>query len=255
MEDLVYTEFYRLEKEHWWFKGMQYLYEQTIKKIDWKDKYNKMLDMGCGTGELTLYLKSLGKTYAADYSGIALDFCKKRGLSSLVRTSAEQAGFKSNSFTLVVASGLIEHLEKDDDFLREMHRVLSEQGYLVILTSAFRFLWSSHDDMVHHKRRYTVEKLKEIINSNGFQIKKISYVNFFLFLPILAVRIFQRLFKMQVKKKSFLDVIEMPLYLKVVLYKILQFESGILKYMSLPFGVGIFCVMQRKSNFLEIGGK
>jgi len=60
---------------------------------------------------------------------------------------------------------------------------------------------------------------------------------------------------MQVKKKSFLDVIEMPLYLKVVLYKILQFESGILKYMSLPFGVGIICVMQRKSNFLEIGGK
>jgi len=146
-----------------------------------------------------------------------------------------------------VAFCLIEHLEKDKMFLKEMHRIIKKNGHIVIITSAFQFLWSRHDDLAHHKRRYTTAQVGEIMKKSGFSIKKLSYVNSFLFPAIFIIRIFQKYFNFRAdqKNKFLLDVMDTPAPLKNIFYNVLKTESKMLNFVNFPFGVGILCVGQK----------
>lgn len=227
---------------------MRYLCTRIIDRYCKDGGCGRILDIGCGTGELTKSLEIFGDVFGADYSPDALAFCKKRGISRLIRISAERTGLKSNSFSLIVAFGLIEHLDEDRLFLAEMRRILKEGGHLVILTSAFQFLWSSHDEMVHHKRRYTRGSLKKMMEKEGFRVNKISYVNSFLFPAITTVRFFQRCFDSRNRPgENFLGITKVSPLANAIFYKILQTETKILNYIDLPFGVGIVSVGEKRS--------
>lgn len=248
MEKDVYRQWHEYERDHWWTKGMRYLSKQVIAKDHDNSRDGYILDIGCGTGELTKELSLFGGVIGADFSREALDFCRDRGIKTLVRTSAQKTGFRNNTFSLIVAFCLIEHLEDDRAFLKEMHRILKTDGKLIVLTSAFHFLWSQLDELAHHKRRYTKKELNDIMKESNFHVTKISYANFLLFGPIALVRIFQKLFrvKTQVGNKFVLDVVYTPRFLKNILYKILQIEANMLKYINFPFGVSLLCVGQKK---------
>lgn len=211
------------------------------------DRGGYVLDIGCGTGELTRALSRFGTVIGADRSDDALRFCRRRDIPRLVRTSAETCGFKDNTFSLAVAFCLIEHLEDDGEFLRELHRILDTNGRIVILTSAFRFLWSDHDRRAHHKRRYTAGALKTMMEEKGFRIRKLSYVNSTLFPAVAILRLIQRLGKIKFKEEETfsLDIIKTPRLVQTLLYGILTTETRLLRHMSFPFGVGLVCVGEK----------
>src|SRR4051812_40050263 len=114
-----------------------------------------VLDVGCGTGILLEHLGGYGPAFGLDASATALDFCVTRGLGGLVRGSGDRLPFADGSFALVTAIGVIEHIAADQAALDEWARVLRPGGQLVLLTSAYRWLWSGHDVANHHVRRYT----------------------------------------------------------------------------------------------------
>ncbi|MFH1593903.1 MAG: class I SAM-dependent methyltransferase [Candidatus Omnitrophota bacterium] len=244
MESDIYKQWYEFEKDHWWTMGMRRMCGDMLNRFCTSQKDVAILDIGCGTGGLTRTLGHFGNVYGADISEEAVAFCKKRGIRGLVRTSAENAGFKRNSFSTIIAFCLIEHIAKEEAFLKEMHRILKKDGHLVILTSAFQFLWSRHDDLAHHKRRYTSRSLKQIMQESDFSIKKLSYVNSFLFPGIAAIRIMQRYgyFCAPKEDRFLLDVFYVPRLLNKILYRILRIESKMLKFINFPFGVGLICV-------------
>jgi len=77
MEPDIYRQWYEFEKDHWWTKGMRYLCESVISKYCGSGKKNEILDIGCGTGELTKTLGAFGRVTGADLSSEALGFCRK----------------------------------------------------------------------------------------------------------------------------------------------------------------------------------
>ena len=248
MESDIYKQFYEFEKDHWWSKGMRYLCNSMIARYHGIKTGDYILDIGCGTGEMTRSLGDIGVTFGADCSSEAIDFCKKRGIDRLVRTTAEDAAFKDSSFSVVVAFCMIEHIEDDKLFLKRMNSILKHGGYLIVLTSAFQFLWSAHDDLAHHKRRYTACQVGRIMRESGFRVNKLSYVNCILFLPILIVRLFQRCFNIQPKleKRFLLDIVKIPNFINNALYLLLKVETILLNYIDFPFGVGIIGIGQKE---------
>jgi SAM-dependent methyltransferase len=78
---------------------------------------------------------------------------------------------------LVVTSNVIEHINDDVEIMRQLHGVLSDYGVISVYVPAIPFLWTRMDDNVGHYRRYTITSLRKILESSGFSVKEIRYVD------------------------------------------------------------------------------
>jgi len=206
----------------------------------------KILDLGCGTGFWTKYLFDYGDVTALDSANEALSICGEQQLKHLIQGDAERLPIADNSYDLVTALGLMEHVDSDRNFIKEVRRVLKPDGHALILTSAYMFLWGAHDGFAHHKRRYTQNTLKSLLRESGFEIVKISYVNTFLFFPILLSRLSERIYPKKIdEQKGSPDFFMPPAPLNETLYGFLRLESWLLKWMGMPFGVGLLAFVRK----------
>lgn len=249
MEREVYRKFFELERENWWFSGMRSIYDRQIKRLKLSAARQHILDVGCGTGVWTKQLGQFGRTFAIDFSKEALVFCQTRELSNLLQASACEIPFRSDAFSLVTAFGVIEHVEEDQEMLSELYRVCRPGGYVFLLTSAYRFLWSYHDDFVHHKRRYLRSELLSRVERAGFEVCKISYVNAILFPGIAGVRMLQRIGRFRPRRaEEVTEIFDVKGVLNSVLRFVLEAEAFLLQFLSFPFGVGLLCIARKSEG-------
>lgn len=110
----------------------------------------------------------------------------------------------------------------------------------MITVPAYQWLFTYHDVINEHYRRYSLKRLKNLLLDNGFEIEKISYFNFFLFPPFMIVRFIHKIFNI---KKVETDKIGI---FNNILYKIFNLEKYILRKMNFPFGSSImaFCKLK-----------
>lgn len=246
VEDLAYVQTHALEESHWWFVGMRETYRKQIEGLrpgqDWK-----ILDVGCGTGGNLSLLEQFGRTWAVDYSPAAAAFTRGRGWPLVSVASATELPFPDQMFDLVTAFGVIEHVERDDYMLREMLRVTRSGGHLLFMTSAHPWLWSVHDDHVHHLRRYRRKELSGLVSDAGWRLEQLSYANSTLFPPIALVRAIQRLLpKRDPREEQGMSGFGLPpAPLNRALAALLSFEGSLMKRMNLPMGVGFICRARR----------
>lgn len=245
MEPCEYDKMYHLEEANWWYSGRRDLVLNMAALVDnaTLGKPLNILDVGCGTGINLKYLQELGKAYGLDISEDALKFSRSRGLPSLICGSADKLPFKDGFFDQVLALDVIEHIDEDLSAVRELCRVLKPGGHLIITVPAFQFLWSGHDKAVHHKRRYTRSGLIHILEMGGFENEKSSYWNFFLFLPVAAIRILKRFQRPGNEMQT--DLAELPSSLNRFLLKLMKIENRILRRFDLPFGVSVICICRK----------
>ena len=170
-----YSKMYYLEDKYWWFVGRKNVIRSLINITYRGRKDLNILDIGCGTGSILNILSEYGRVLGSDISETALSFCKKRGFTNLIKTSADDLKLESESFDLVTAFDILEHLENDKKALREFYRVCRKGGNILITVPAYRFLWSEHDRALGHKRRYVRGEIREKVRSAVFRIKKMSY--------------------------------------------------------------------------------
>jgi len=117
-----------------------------IKKLKIKP-YDKVLDVGCGTGHFLARLeKEFGiKGTGIDFSSNSIKLAKKREKKNLkfFITEAEELGFKNKSFDYVFCFDVLEHIENQNKALQEMVRVLKPKARLLIYTinKRRRFTW------------------------------------------------------------------------------------------------------------------
>ena len=113
----------------------------------------------------------------------------------------------------------------------------------MITVPAYGFLWSEHDEALHHRRRYAASELRNKLTNAGFEVERITYYITFLFLPILFVRFVQSISKKSVRAKT--SHIILPGWLNSLLIAILGFERVLLRRMNFPFGVSIVCLARK----------
>ena len=191
MDKVLYRQYFEIEDRHWWFVGRKAIVLGLLDSYLPEGSQRVVLDAGCGTGGLLKDLQRYGKVVAADFSEEAVKFCKLRGYS-ICQCSVLKTPFRADSFDFIVGLDVLEHLEEDLVALQELYRICKTGGYLCVTVPAFQFLWSAHDELNHHKRRYTKLQLKAQLRSARFQVLRCSYFNSFLFPFILLGRVFGR---------------------------------------------------------------
>ena len=194
MEEFTYKEIFNNEESHWWFIGTRnIIFSQIDKYID-NNKDLKILDVGCGTGIVIKRLELYGNTFGIDISKKAVEFCKIRDIENVFKADATKIPFSNSSFDLVVCLDVLEHVKHDNNAISEIYRILKPDGIALLTIPAFNFLWSIHDEAFHHFRRYSIKEIKNKILKYNFNILKVSYFNFFFFIPIYSFRILKKIY-------------------------------------------------------------
>jgi SAM-dependent methyltransferase len=238
-----YAEMYKLESFYWWFVARRRLLESLVEEVASEKKTPRILDIGCGTGINFSVLSKFGNTFSSDFSEEALGFCKSRGIDNLVRSYVESLPFVDSSFDLVTALDMLEHIDDDLAGMDELMRVMADDGTLLITVPAYGFLWSEHDEALHHRRRYAASELRNKLTNSGFEVERITYYITFLFFPILFMRFAQSLSKKSIHAKT--SHVILPKWLNSLLISVLGLERVLLRWVNFPFGVSIVCLAKK----------
>lgn len=230
-----YERMYRLEDRYWWFVGRRVVVRRLLQgKLP---RGGAILDVGCGTGATMETLEDLGNPVGVDAAHQALAFCRQRGVGPLVRSDAQSLAIAGESVEAVVALDLFEHLAGDVEAMRECWRVCRPGGVLVFTVPAYRFLWSEHDEALHHLRRYRLREVRQKLAAAGFQQTRLSYAIVGALLPVTVFRSLQRFFRRPERPKT--SLIELPSILNAALIWSLRAEAWLLKRVRFPFGVSV----------------
>ncbi len=181
--DKGYEEKYHsMEQDHWWYTSRRLTILGMINDLP---KNTRILDIGCSGGVLMQALMSEGFTDVTgiDFSAEAIEQCKAKGLKNVHVMDAHYPDFKDEEFDLIIASDCLEHLENDNIALGNWNRILRKGGTGLIFVPAFMSLWSEHDVINHHFRRYTRDELQQKAKTAGFAVTKASYWNFAMYFP------------------------------------------------------------------------
>jgi SAM-dependent methyltransferase len=240
VETAEYRRNYELERTYWWFVGVRAIVDRLLADAGLEGSLGRVLDVGCGTGAILEELRERStEAFGVDIAPEALRFCAKRGLGGLALANALAVPFPTGHFDVVTAIGIVEHLDDDEAFLAEMHRLVRPGGTLVLLTSSFPWLWSMHDVANRHRRRYYLRGFREQMRRAGFEPVRFSHMNFLLF-PALApaLLLHRRIFGLKSDRPQRI-LPRPPRIINAALTAILRLEARLIARVTLPWGVSL----------------
>lgn len=245
MQQHTYAIMNNVEDSHWWYVGRREILESFLERISsqlqTENNELRILDVGCGTGGNLEMLKKFGAAEGVDVSDEALEFCRSKGLT-VHKGLAEELPFADESFDVVTALDVVEHLDDDVAGLKEMFRVTRRGGKTLIFVPAFMWLWGVQDDVSNHRIRYTKKQIVERLKKAGFEIERATYANITFFAPILGGRTLMKLTGVKPESENNVNVSA----LNGIFGKIFSSEKYWLKNFDFPFGVSIVITANKK---------
>ena len=220
-----------LENTHWWFKGRKYLLRDLIRKLALHDAL--ILDAGCGTGFAREELGSGGMVVGLDASIEALSLTTSIKESKCA-AQIEQAPFQNDTFDLITALDLLEHLIDDVRALQELHRICKPGGHLFVTVPANQKLWSQHDKVLGHRRRYSIEELCDKVRKAGFTVCRSSYYVSAVY-PLAAA--YRSLCRKSGRQNENSDLAAVPKPVNSLLAALMRLESKLVWSSGLSFGL------------------
>jgi SAM-dependent methyltransferase len=247
MDKSYYLEYYHLERNHWWFRARRNILETFILSLELNAGLN-ILNAGAATGATSEMLARFGTVISLEYDSDCCNFTAAKTGLKMIHGSVTELPFENHSFDMVCAFDVIEHVQEDYGAVSELFRVCRPGGYILTTVPAYQWLWSQHDVVNMHVRRYTRSSFSKLFR-NDHQLVYSSYFNTFL-LPLIALlRLADRLFRMKsIRKESGSDFsIIKSSFLNKLFYSIMNAETIFTKNrIAFPAGVSLIHVVRKK---------
>jgi SAM-dependent methyltransferase len=186
MERVVYDRMAELDTRHWWYRARRDILAELIRRRITLPPQARILEIGCGTGHNLGMLGRFGTVDAIEIDGAARAIASSR-LGRRVGDAPlpELPGIDDGRYDLIAVLDVVEHIADDRAALASMARKLRPGGSILITVPAFQWMWSAHDVVNHHHRRYTKKMLRRAVADAGLQLRFLSYFNSLLF-PLAA---------------------------------------------------------------------
>jgi SAM-dependent methyltransferase len=233
---------HRVEDRHWWYRGRRRVLEQTIARLGVPPRA-RVLDAGCGSGRNMVELARTGEVTGVELSGTSVAIARGRAVGEVVEGSLMEMPFAPDSFDLAVCLDVIEHLPDDRGALRELRRVVAPGGALLVTVPAYQWLWSGHDEINHHHRRYNRDTLLAAAEAASWQRSHTTYFNSLLLPVAIALRALDRLHTRTTE--SSLDLWVPPAPLNWLLQQPLNLEADLIgRGGHIPAGLSLLVVLR-----------
>jgi SAM-dependent methyltransferase len=230
------------EDRHWWYRGRRTVLERVIDELRLPARA-RILDAGCGSGRNMVELARHGTVTGVELSDVSVEKARERGVGEVVAGSVLEMPFPAESFDFAVTLDVIEHLADDLGALRELRRVVAPGGALLVTVPAYPWLWSGHDVINHHHRRYTRRTLQRVAERAGWTQARTTYFNSLLLPVAVVLRVLDR-FNRKTTESS-LDLWVPPEPFNWLLERPLAFEAAVIGHGGrIPAGLSLLAVFR-----------
>ncbi len=249
MRPEYYREYYSLERTNWWFLARKEILSERLQTIIGNGKPLKILNVGAALGASSDMLQRFGTVVSLEYDKYCCEFVKQELHLDFINGSITELPFADNEFDVVCAFDVIEHVSDHVTAVAELHRVCKPGGICFTTVPAFRWLWSEHDEINEHKRRYTLRNFSNLFSPEKWMISFRSYFNFFLFAPIALTRLLSSVFKRRradAAPESDFGKVDNGVMSRIF-YRVFRSESVFIRNgIGFPVGVSIMLVAKKR---------
>jgi SAM-dependent methyltransferase len=238
MERAVYEAMADLDQRHWWYRARREVLAQLIRRRVRPPPRARLLEIGCGTGHNLAMLSEFGTVDALEVDAPARALAEKRlGRKVFDAPLPELSGVPEQTYDLVAALDVVEHIEDDVATIEGIARRLRRGGRLLVTVPAHQWMWSAHDVVNHHKRRYSKRALKALIAGSPLRLEAIGYFNSLLFPVAIAERLAAKL-----RGKEEADLSLPPAPINQALERVFAAERALIGRVPLPPGLSLFAI-------------
>lgn len=243
MKKSEYARMAEREKTYWWHLGRLRIVQTYINRAVTNKKKVKLLNVGCGTGGTIDVLEQFGTVDNVDISKDAIDFMKKHGYKRITKVTDIKLPFNGKTYDVVGAFDVLEHIEDHVGALKEWSRVLKEDGAIVLTVPAYQWLWSDHDVSLHHKRRYTVGRLKQAAKEAGLKPTKLSYAIVFSLPLVVSFRVLNKVLGRKTDSET--SYVNVPNWVNDLFSNLLYGEAKAHRYLRFPAGTTVVAILRK----------
>jgi SAM-dependent methyltransferase len=225
--------------------GRQSILRQFLDLAARSGPLRRILEVGCGSGGNFALLAGYGEVIGCERSETLARRARARGIATDVHSRDFFDLELSPSWDMTCMYDVLEHIENDGAFLRRLHGHVDPGHFLLLSVPACPFLYSEHDRLLHHYRRYTKSGLQDLLRANGFSVLRSTYFVTALFPIVALARIREKIAVRLGHRQREVNLGVVPGWLNRILTGVLRVEAAVARTVPLPFGVWVI-VLARK---------
>jgi SAM-dependent methyltransferase len=239
MERAVFDRMAEQDASHWWYVARRRILADLIEREIELPASARILEVGCGTGHNFGMLGRFGRVDGLEIDDEARALASQR-LGRPVGTAPlpELAGIEDGAYHLIALLDVLEHVEQDREALAGIKRKLAPNGRILVTVPANEWMWSAHDEVHHHHRRYSKGSLKRVVAEAGLKVETLSHFNSLLFPLAAALRVAG---KLTGKKDS--DDKMPPAPINSLFTSVFGLERHLVGRIPLPAGVSLVAIL------------
>jgi SAM-dependent methyltransferase len=225
-----------LDERHWWYRGRRRIVRAVLDGLV-LPAAPRLLDAGSGSGRTLDELSRYGEVSAVEIEPRGVDAARARGYADVRQAPVEAIPHPDASFDVVTCLDVIEHTLDDVRSLRELRRVTRPGGALLVTVPAYPRMWSRHDELNRHQRRYTRAMVRAAAGAAGWRVERLTSFNAAYLLPAALVRL--------VRRGGGSELALTPARLDPLLELPLRAESALIRRgVSLPAGLSLLALLR-----------
>lgn len=228
------------DREHWWFRGRRAVILAEMRRWLGVGGAARLAEIGCGSGGLLPDLARFGAVVGVEADPALRSVAGARGLAVMAGRLPDALPLEHGSLDAVGLFDVLEHVDDEAAALAAVRHRLRPGGLLFVTVPAHPWLWSRHDEVLGHRRRYTRRTLRAALERAALRVERLTGFNALLAPAVIATRVLKRL-----TGAGGHDLARPPAALNGLLAACFGVEARLLALTTLPFGISLLAVARR----------